>query len=60
MADKEDVGGQRSGARSAGASLARSAKIALLVFGILLGGLAIAAIFTGEQTTLPFDYEGFD
>ena len=40
--------------------LVRSLKISLLLFGLLLGGVAITVILTGDDTTLPVDYDAFD
>lgn len=39
-------------------SLLSFLKTALLVFGLLIGGVAIAALFAGEDSQL--SYEGFD
>ncbi len=41
-------------------TLVRSAKIALLAFGLLVVGIAIASWLGGDLSTLPFDYDGFD
>ncbi len=38
----------------------RSIKLTLLVFGLLLGGIAIAAWVSDDDTDLPFVYDGFD
>jgi hypothetical protein len=40
--------------------VARAVKIALLVFGIVVGGVAVTALLAGDQNLLPFDYGGFD
>lgn len=39
--------------------MARAVKMTLLIFGVLLGGVAITAWLT-DDPDLPFDYEGFD
>ena len=46
--------------RRSKASVRRFLKIALLVFGLLIGGVSITAVFVGEEGNLRFDYEGFD
>ena len=40
--------------------LARSAKLALLVVGLLIAGIAATAWLAGDASNLPFFYEGFD
>ncbi len=60
-----DSAGSSTGAPDAeqpgvGSTLARSAKIAVLVFGLLVAGIAVASWLGGDASTLPFDYEGFD
>jgi hypothetical protein len=40
--------------------LARALTIALLAFGILVAAVAVTAFLGGEQSSLPFEYEGFD
>ena len=42
------------------ATLMRSLKISLLLFGLLLGGIAVAVSLTGNDTDLPTDYDAFD
>jgi hypothetical protein len=32
----------------------------VVVFGLILGGIAVTAWFAGDEPNLPFDYEGFD
>jgi hypothetical protein len=41
-------------------SFARAAKMALIVFAILLSGIALASWLGGDSSTLPVDYDGFD
>ncbi len=41
-------------------SFARAAKTALIVFAILLIGIALASWLGGDSSTLPIDYDGFD
>lgn len=38
----------------------RSLKVVLVVVGILLGTLGVAAFMSHEQDVLPFEYDGFD
>jgi len=46
--------------RSVAKTIARSVKIALLVLGLLVAGIALVSWVNGDTSTLPFDYEGFD
>jgi hypothetical protein len=39
---------------------ARAVKIALLMFGLALAGIATTAWLVGDHSELPFRYEGFD
>jgi hypothetical protein len=41
-------------------SIVRALKIALLVFGIVVGGVVVTAVLAGDQNLLPFEYAGFD
>jgi hypothetical protein len=41
-------------------TLARLLKTALVLLGILIGGVAATAWLSGGQDDLPFEYEGFD
>ena len=43
-----------------GATLWRSLKIALILLGLLVGGIAIAINMVGDRDALPFQYEGFN
>jgi hypothetical protein len=38
----------------------RLIKIGVVIFALIVGGIAIGALVAGDQTDLPFDYEGFD
>lgn len=54
--------GTEEGAQSPGlrSTLVRSAVIALVLFGIVLGGIAAWSSLRADEPALPFDYEGFD
>jgi len=41
-------------------SFVRAVKIALLVFGIVVGGVVVTAMLAGDQNLIPFEYAGFD
>jgi hypothetical protein len=44
-----------------GVSIARAAKIAAVLFGLVLGAIAIAALMTEGSPSVPFDYgKGFE
>ena len=38
----------------------RAVKIALLVFGIVMGAVVVTALLVGDNSFLPFEYAGFD
>lgn len=40
--------------------LTRAAKIGVVLLTLLVGGIVATAWFVGDQSNLPFDYEGFD
>jgi hypothetical protein len=50
---------EKSAASPSGVRLARAAKIAAIVFSLLLGAIAIAAMLTDGSPDVPFDYGGF-
>ncbi len=59
--DKQSSAAEPAPAGSSfGATLKRAAMIALVLLGILLGSVAVTALFAGEENELPFDYDGFD
>jgi len=41
-------------------SIFRLVKIAILIFVIAVAGIGALAYFSGDRTSLPFEYEGFD
>jgi len=45
---------------SAASRLALSLKIALVLFVLAVGAVAVAAWFSGDPASLPLEYEGFD
>jgi len=47
-------------ASDARSTLARTVKIAILIFGLILAGIAITAWVTEEDVTIPFQYDGFE
>lgn len=40
--------------------LGRAVKIALVLFALAIGGLALTAWLLGDPARIEFDYEGFD
>lgn len=45
---------------TAGSTLARLIKIVLIVFGLIVAIFALVVWFSGDQTSLPFNYDGFN
>jgi len=45
---------------TAGSTLARLVKIALIVFALIVVVFALVVWFSGDQTSLPFNYDGFN
>ena len=50
----------KSKASPSGVNLARPAKIAALVFFLLVAAIAITALMTDGSPDVPFDYGGFE
>ncbi len=38
----------------------RVLRIVLAIFGLAVGGIAVAALFAGDRSDLEMEYEGFD
>ena len=51
---------RRDGGADLTATLARSAKIAVLLLALVVAGLGLFAWLGVDPSTLPVDYEGFD
>ena len=47
-------------ADSAPSTLARLTRIALIIFGLIVALFIFVVWLGGDQTTLPFNYDGFD
>jgi len=45
---------------TSGSTLGRLIKIALIVFGLIVAVFALVVWFSGDQTSLPFNYDGFN
>ena len=45
---------------TAGFTLARLIKVVLIVFALIVVIFALVVWFSGDQTSLPFNYEGFN
>ncbi|MDJ0867405.1 MAG: hypothetical protein QNK03_14945 [Myxococcota bacterium] len=41
-------------------TIGRAARIGLALLALLVGGITVTAWWLGDQSNLPFDYEGFD
>lgn len=45
--------------RGVAATLLRSARLTLVIFGVLVAAIVLAVWLGGDALTLPFDYDGF-
>lgn len=59
MADRERFA-QRESHRRERSRLLRVLLLASLVFAVIVGGITVTAMVSGDRPSLEFDYEGFD
>ena len=56
---KQTTAGEETG-RTARGGVRRVLAIVLVIFGLAVGGIAVAAWFAGDRSDLQMEYEGFD